>query len=343
MRTKTVYLLVTLSALFWGVNFTLAGMVVADLSPLWAAALRFLIGSAIMLALVGWKREALAGPARRHAGRFILLGAMGVAGFNVLFFFAMQHTSPANGALVMATNPLLTTVLAALLLGERATTRQLAALPLALAGVAVVISGGTLHHLATLHVASGDLLMVGADLAFAGYNVLGRRYMPGGAPMVNTTLIMLAGTVVLVVVAAGSGERLSLPGPSTGAALLAMAVGGTVLAYLFWNTGIARLGAGRTALFLNLVPVFAMLADTARGMLPTAAQLVGGLLVIGAVSIATLPRRSPEVRGREMYDRDRQPEHEVAGTLNAPACLSSNDGDSRVQGLRPAACENPGP
>lgn len=338
MNTATVYLLVTLSALFWGINFTLAGVVMTDLPPLWAAALRFAIGAAIMLTVVRWRREPLAGPARRHPGRFLLLGALGIAAFNVLFFFAMERTSPANGALIMATNPLLTTVLAALLLGERASARQLAALPLALAGVAIVISGGDLQRLGTLHLASGDLLMLAADLAFAGYNVLGRRYMPAGSPLTNTTLVMLTGTVLLIAVAAGSGEPLRPPGFEAGTALLGMAVGGTVLAYLFWNTGIAFLGAGRTALFLNLVPVFAMLADAVVGTVPTGAQLVGGLLVIGGVSIAMLPRR----RGAARRDAP-SPRTNAVQAVNSPQCLSSSDGDSRVPGLQPAACENPGP
>lgn len=291
MRTSTVYLLVTVSALFWGTNFVLAGPVMVDLPPLWAAALRFLIGSVLMLGLAGWRRENLVAQARRHAPSYALLGTVGIAGFNLLFFFALQHTSPTNAALIMATNPLLTTVLAALILGERASARQLAALPLALLGVVVVITGGDIQQLSSMHVASGDLLMLGADLAWAFYNVLGRRYMPAGSALTNTTLTMLAGAVVLFAVAGASHEVLTLPGARAGTALLTMAIGGTVLAYLFWTTGIARLGAGRTSLFLNLVPVFAMLAETVTGILPSLPQLVGGALVICGVSIAMLPRK----------------------------------------------------
>jgi drug/metabolite transporter (DMT)-like permease len=291
MGTNTIYLLVVISTFFWGANFVLAGAVMADLPALWAAALRFLLGAAIMWALTRGRGENLAGPGRRHGWAYAVLGMVGVGGFNLLFFFALQHTSADNAALIMATNPLLTTLLAALLLGERPTSRQLAALPLALAGVAVVISGGDPQRLAQLHINAGDLLMVGADLTWAFYNVLSRRFMPGGSAMVNTTWIMTAGAALLLAVALGSGENVSVPEARAGMALAGMAVGGTVIAYLFWNMGIARLGAGRTALFLNLVPVFAMLVGAAVGTAPTPAQIVGGLLVIGGVSIAMLPRR----------------------------------------------------
>ncbi len=291
MKTSTVYVLVMFSALFWGSNFVLAGMVMSDVQPLWAAVFRFVIGAAIMIALVGWRREDLIGPVRRHAGAYALLGAVGIGAFNLLFFFALQHTSPANASLIMATNPLLTTALAAVVLGERAEPRQLAALPLALIGVIIVISGGHVLRLASMRVASGDIIMLGANLAWALYNVLGRRYMPASSALVNTTLMMIAGALLLLLVASGSGEPLTAPGMKAGLALLAMALGGTVLAYLFWTIGIARLGAGRTSLFLNLVPVFAMLIDAAFGMAPTMPQLIGGLLVIGAVGVSTMPRR----------------------------------------------------
>jgi drug/metabolite transporter (DMT)-like permease len=73
-----------------------------------------------------------------------------------------------------------------------------------------------------------------------------------------------------------------------------MVVGGTAAAYLFWGMGIARPGAARTSIFLNLVPVFAMLVGSFLGTLPSTAQIVGGLLVLGGVSITmTQPRRAP--------------------------------------------------
>ena len=77
----------------------------------------------------------------------------------------------------------------------------------------------------------------------------------------------------------------------TGSALIAMSVGGGVLAYLFWNIGIGRLGAARAAIFLNLVPVASMVISAFSGAPPTHVQLLGGALVIGAVTFSALPTR----------------------------------------------------
>lgn len=296
MRISIVYLLVTASAFFWGANFVLAGPILADLPPLWAAAMRFTLAAMLMFAIAGVRRENLFGLVRQHAPTYILLGAVGVTGFNLFFFYALQTTSANSAALIMATNPLLTALLAVAFLGERLTNRHLVALPLALVGVAVVISHGDLHNLESLSFARGDLLMLAANLSWAMYNVLVRRFMPQGSPIANTSWVMAAGAILLTSIALGSDAHLAALDVKAGIAMAIMVVGGTVAAYLFWGMGIARLGAARTSIFLNLVPVFAMLVGSFLGTLPSMAQIIGGLLVLVGVSISMYQPRSAPVK-----------------------------------------------
>jgi drug/metabolite transporter (DMT)-like permease len=285
MGIATIYLLVSATALFWGANFVLAGPVLSDLPPLWAAAVRFLLGAALMLAVAMVRREDLLGLLRRHALVYLMLGTVGIAAFNLLFFYALQSTSANNGALIMAINPLLTTLLAAVFIGEQASLRHILALP------AVVISHGEPGRFASLTFSHGDLMMLSATLSWAAYNVLARRYMPQGSPVAHTTWIMAAGALVLLTAALSSDSHIHALGGRASIAMAFMVVAGTVLAYLFWGLGIARLGAGRTAIFINLVPVFAMLTSTFIGDIPTGAQLIGGMLVLGGVVISMFPPR----------------------------------------------------
>lgn len=291
MRISTVYLLVTASTFFWGANFVLAAPILADLPPLWAAAMRFVLGALLMFLIAGVRREKLFGLLKRHAGVYLLLGAVGIGGFNLFFFYALRSTSANSAALIMATNPLLTALLAVALLGERLTNRHLVALPLALVGVAVVISQGNMNKLESLNFARGDLLMLAANLCWALYNVLVRRFMPQGSAIANTSWVMAAGAILLLAVALGSDTHVSVLDTKAAIAMAVMVIGGTVLAYVFWGVGIARLGAARTAIFVNLVPVFAMLVGTFLGTLPSAAQVVGGLIVLCGVSISMFPSR----------------------------------------------------
>lgn len=291
MPVNLVYGLVAVSAFFWGANFVLASAVLVDVPPLWAAAMRFVLGAVVMLGIARWKGDDLLGLAKNHWRAHLLLGILGIVGFNVFFFYAMGQTTAANGALIMATNPLLTTLLASAILRETVRPRQLISLPIALAGVAIVISHGDLTALSHFGISHGDALMLCANFVWALYNVATRRFMPGGSPVGNTALMMSVGGLVLTGIAISQGIEFALPGPHASAALAIIVLGGTVLAYLFWGIGIQRLGAGGTALFLNLVPVFAMLISGALGSLPSTVQLIGGALVLVAVTFASLPQR----------------------------------------------------
>lgn len=291
MPVNLVYLLLATSAFFWGTNFVLAAPVLADLQPLWAASLRFALGAALMLVIAMRRGDKLGQLARQHWPAHVLLGLLGIVGFNLFFFYAMRETSPDNGALIMATNPLLTMLLATALLGERATARHLAALPVALAGVAVVVSQGNFLRLVHLQVNKGDLLMLCANLSWALFNVASRRFMPKGSPVGNTALMMCVGALALTTVAFSSHSPFVLPDLHASLALAIIVVGGTVIAYLFWGIGVQRIGAGQAALFLNLVPVFAILVSGALGTLPSTPQVIGGLIVLAGVSLAMMPTR----------------------------------------------------
>lgn len=285
MSSRMTIGLLVLSIVLWGANFNLSQPALAELHPLTVGAGRFVIAALVMLAVMAVRRERV--PLRRYWRAYLTLGTVGIAGFNVLFFFGMQSTSPVNGALIMATNPLVTALLAAVFLGERPSRRQMLALPVALAGVAFVLLGGG----TSLHPAPGDTLMLGANICWASYNVLMRRVMPPVSGVANTAGVMVMGAVVLCAIAVTAGAPVAMPSAGAAGAVLSMAVCGSVLGYLFYNAALARLGAGKTALFLNLVPVVVMVISAATGHPPSWLQVGGAVVTIGAVSVAMLPGR----------------------------------------------------
>lgn len=288
-----VYTLVMLATLFWGANFVLAGFVLTDFSPPWSAAIRFGLAALILWGFALWQKAPLFTLIKTYGWRYLTLGLIGISGFNLLFFFAMQTARADTAALIMATNPLLTTVLAWAFLREHPGWQRLAALPIALLGVAVVISEGNLAQLFNTSLVTGDWLMLLANICWAFYNVLNRMLLPKEIHSTfNTTLIVSAGALILLIIALFDQSPLPTHvSAATAWAMLGLVLGGTVLAYLFWNLGIARLGAGRTALFMNLVPVFAMLTAIGFGTYPTHMQLFGGLIVFCGLLISMIPSR----------------------------------------------------
>lgn len=285
MSLPITYLLVALTAIMWGANFNLAKPVLAELHPFVAGADRYVIAALIMLVMTYVRGERVP---LRHGKTYLILGIVGVFGFNLFFFLGMASTSPVNGALIMALNPLTTSLIAWAVLGEKPTTRQMLAFPVGILGVGIVVLGAGAH----VHVAIGDLFLMIANINWAFYNVLVRQRMPKDVSGIASTAgIMSVGALALTLAAVIAGERFVMPGLHAGSALLAMSVGGGVLAYLFWNIGISVLGAARAAIFLNLVPVASMVIASFSGMPPTPVQLVGGALVIGAVTFTALPSR----------------------------------------------------
>ncbi|MGX8882184.1 DMT family transporter [Methylovorus sp. SPW-M1] len=287
MSLAFTYFCVLFAAIQWGANFNLAIPVVAEMPPVVAGATRYLLAALIMLTLTYIRGEHVP---LRHARAYIVLGLVGVFGFNLLFFLGMQSTSAVNGALIMALNPLLTALIAWATIGERLQMRQWLAFPIGLLGVAIVVLGAGAH----LEISHGDILIFLASLSWAAYNVCVKKMMPTDTSgIASTAAIMTVGALALTLVALLSGEQFVMPGQHAAIALLIMTIGGGVLAYLCWNAGIRRLGAGRAAIFLNLVPVTSMVIAAMEGVPPTTIQLTGAALVIGAVSFASWPRQQP--------------------------------------------------
>jgi len=285
MPLLKTYLLTALAAIFWGANFNLAQPVLAEMGPYVAGASRYLLAALIMLLITFSRGETVP---LRYIKTYALLGLVGVFGYNLFFFLGMQSTSAVSGALIMALNPLLTAVIAFFILKDRPSSRQLLAFPVGIIGVAIVVLGAG----AELRVATGDIYILIANLSWAFYNVLVRKLLPKEVSGIASTAgIMTAGAIALTMVAVISGEAFVLPTMHAGSALLVMTVAGGVLAYIFWNAGITKLGPSKAAIFLNLIPLTSIVIAAFAGMPPNLAQITGAVVVIGAVMFSTTAKK----------------------------------------------------
>lgn len=272
----------TLAAILWGANFNLAKPVLAEMSPYLAGASRYTIAAIVMILIARFSQAVI--PLREWKA-YLTLGIVGVFGFNLFFFLGMAHSSAINGALIMALNPLLTAILSYFILGERPKLVQLLAFPVGIAGVAIVVLGAG----AEWTIATGDLYIMIASLNWAVYNVLVKKMMPKQVSGIASTAgIMTVGALALSLAAACNGSPLVMPTVHAGLALLIMALGGGVLAYLFWNASIKHLGPAKAAIFMNLIPVTTMVIAAFEHVPPTQGQLFGAVLVISAVSFSAL-------------------------------------------------------
>jgi len=187
------------------------------------------------------------------------LGLVGMVGYHLLFFEALKFTTAIKTSMIAATNPLMTAVLAAFLLGERMNRAKVACFLAALGGVLLTISHWHPLSLVRGGVAPGDLIMLAAVLCWALYGILVRRQVGRFDPVVTTFYSFLVCVLALTPFQAweihSGGCHIR---PEGWLAIAYMGVFPTFSGYLIQQQAIKHLGLSRTALFINLVPVFTM-------------------------------------------------------------------------------------
>ena len=107
-----------------------------------------------------------------------LLAAMaltGVLGFPVLLYRGLQLTTATNAVLINATGPLMTAVLAAILLREQLSPRHVLGGLISFFGVTLIVSGGSFERLLQWHVNAGDLYVLLAVVLWGLYSVISRK------------------------------------------------------------------------------------------------------------------------------------------------------------------------
>ncbi|MFT4415826.1 DMT family transporter [Fredinandcohnia humi] len=280
-----IYLMLIGFAIVTGSTFNLAKYAVTYFSPASAAGWRFGIAATFMIVLLVLQKEVNWNTLKENGKIYILLGVVGVFGFNTLFFLGMEYTSPLNAALIMGTNPLLTTVLAYLILKTPITARQIIGIFFALTGVLLVLSKGSIEAISSLSNSMGDLLVFMGNFCWALYGVLGRKYVKNSSTMETTTYTMIVGSLCLILLSVLQPvtQPLSTVTLSAWGAVLFMAIFTSVLGYLWWNRAIEVIGVGNTSIFFNLVPIVTMILSMMTGTSVTISQIAGTILVIVGV------------------------------------------------------------
>ncbi|MEU4470898.1 DMT family transporter [Micromonospora sp. NPDC023888] len=300
-----------LAVLGWGVMFPVLASALTRVDPLNLTTARYLLASVVLVAILLLREGA---GALRHGGRtgeILLLGVVGFAGFNVLTNLALEHAAPQQIALFVATTPLITQLVRWARDGVRPKPLLLALSLVALLGVGLVITRGSLAGLGQFGL--GGLMMIGAVLGWGIYTHGASRF-GDWSPLRFTTLTALAGTAAMLAASIGADAVgwQHAPAAADLAAVtpqLAYAVViGAVVAVLAWNTGVQRLGAANAALFMNLVPVTTFAVQIARGYRPEPIELAGAAITIGALVAANLATRartrpSPSPRSTAITDQ----------------------------------------
>jgi drug/metabolite transporter (DMT)-like permease len=296
------YVFLVLATLFWAGNFTFGRVLSEALPPFGINLIRWIIACITLVPLTLAREGRIVRPA---PGLWLALVAMSVAGvilFQSLVYLSLRFTTSINAALIAATTPIMTLLIAAAFGADRLTRRRTVGALVSLVGVAWIVSQGSLEALLELSVNSGDLTMVLAAFLWAIYTVMSQRVLRSLSPLAITTITTLLALPPLILV--GGYELMTQPigtiTPVVVLGLLYVGIVASVAAFLCWNAGIARIGAARGAIFLNVIPLFtASMAVPLLGERLGAAQLLGGVLVISGVTLVYIQARGDGLAHRE--------------------------------------------
>lgn len=250
------------------------------------AILRYLV-AAPGFAFVLWRARGLPGLTRADAVRVAAAGLLVVVGYHMFLNLGERHTTSGIAALVVALAPGLTMLLAFALGLDRISMRRVVGLAVAFAGVAIVVALGSGTEL-TFESAKGPLIVLGAPLAFALYNVILKPLLGRYDLLALTATTSLVGIVGLMPFVRGSTvETATNPTASEAVLLLYLGVLATLLGYIFWNIGLKGLGPTRAVMYAYGIPPLAVAFGAIFLEEPVTIWLaLGGALVVGGIAAA---------------------------------------------------------
>jgi drug/metabolite transporter (DMT)-like permease len=282
--TRATYAKLVAVPAIWGGTF-IAGRILALALPATVGSLlRFVVAVAALLAAAWWIEGGLPRLTRRQLLGTVLLGVTGIFAYNLFFLGALARLPASRTSLIIALNPVVTIAAASLLLGERMSARRWLGVAVALVGVWIVISRGDVLGSVAGAVGLGELLMFGGVCSWAAYTLIGRRVLAGLTPLAATTWAALWGMTLLALAALPELDNvdavdLTLP---VVLSVLYLGVLGTAVGFVWYYQAVQRLGASRTVIFNNLVPVF----GATFGVLLLGEPLLPSMLLGGAIAVA---------------------------------------------------------
>jgi len=284
------YTWLTFCVVVWGSNFVFGKILVLSFSPALLTMLRLLF---IVLFLLGLNlvKKQLKPLKKSEFQSIFVLGVIGVFINQWSFFEGLQTADPTTSALILATTPILTGILAAIFLKEKFTLRMLLGSMVAIVGIYFVVTKGTFT---SIQVDKGLLWIVVTMITFAIMIIITRSLSTRIDPFTITFYSNLVGLMVAIPFAfiLDSPFQVGTEWPEW-ALLIGTAVIVHGMANLIWNYYIRYVDASKASILSNLEPFVAMIVGLIVLSKPiTNMEIIGSLFIVGGVVFSSYQRKT---------------------------------------------------
>ncbi|MBX9973925.1 DMT family transporter [Cytobacillus firmus] len=288
---KYGFLMLILANMIWGGNFVIGRIGVDYFPPLLFSLMRWIIAFLLLTPFMVKQLKKDWNIILQHKRVLLLLAVTGVAGYNTIIYFALQYTTSINASVVNSTTPLFIAILAIFILREKLLAHQAAGILLSVFGILYIISKGSIEMFLSWKINAGDLYVLAAVIMWALYSVIGKKYsdvLPVLSAFYASSflgILLLAPLSLIEYLVMEEEPVFSL---TSAGILLYVGFLASIMAFLSWNFGVSLIGAAKAGVFLNLLPVFAIifaLCFTEEKLYLY--QLIGGGIVILGVVISS--------------------------------------------------------
>ena len=251
--------LAVLATFIWSGNFIVAKAVIKQIPPISLNFYRWLIASTIIFPFAFKKFKEEWKTVKQSWHYLFWISLTGIALFNTFVYIGAHYTTAINLALIGTTSsPIMSVLFARIFLKEKIGWLKLVGMILCIIGILFLLSKGDFKNLISLHFSEGDLWVLLAAFCFAVYNTMAKKKPVTISPVNFLFVIFSFGTLMVLPFFIWETKQ-TLPvewNVNLLFAILYLGLFASVICFLIWNTAIGKLGAGRTALFGNLIPVF---------------------------------------------------------------------------------------
>ena len=256
-----IYVKLLLTAFFWGGTFIAGRQVAETVGPFSAAFLRFAVASLFLLAYT-WKVEGkIPIISRSQIIPALLLGMTGVFAYNVFFFKGLRLIEAGRAAVIIANNPVFIAIFSALFFKEKLNWIRSTGILISVTGAVVVISRGQLQNLWAGGFGWGELLIFGAVLSWVSFSLIGKKILADLSPLVSVFYASTIGAAALFppAVIEGMFTDVNYYTAFDWISIVYLGFFGTVLGFVWYYQRIKMIGPTRAGLFINFVPVSAII------------------------------------------------------------------------------------
>lgn len=281
-QSKFVYPLIVTGQLIAAGTFPLAKVAINHFGPFTLALVRFVLASVVMLGIVKFTGR-LRPIDRSDWWRLAWLGLLAIPLNQLLFLYGLKFTTPGRSALYYGATPAFVFMMAIWYLKEKVTLFKVIGIVVSFLGVTAILRAGRFDS----DILFGDILVILAVIAWAGYTIFGKPMIAKYGAMTMTAYALAVGTLMYLpfgLIFALRFDYTSVP-IEAWLALLYIAILTSVVAYTIWYWALGKMEASKLSIFQNLQPVMAaVLSVLFMGeSFGTEFYIGGALVLIGVI------------------------------------------------------------